>query len=66
MKVKDLKIEDIKVGMIIKGLKTGIKGTVTFIDKKDDNYAWILWENEKTEFSGFYGNNCECEVLFIP
>lgn len=62
MKVSDLKEEDIKVGMRIRGLVSGKIGTIIRIDHHDDNYAWVSWEGED-ERAGFYGNCCECEVV---
>ena len=63
MKIRDLRFEQIYVGMKVKGLKTGILGRITKIDPVDDNYCWIQWDNEDRAYSGFYGNDCDCEVV---
>lgn len=61
MKVSDLKIEDIKVGLRIKSLIAERWGTITRINEKDDYFCWIEWDDDTID-SGFYGNDCECEV----
>ena len=63
-KIKDLPESEIKVGMKIRSLinpdRTGI---IVKIDTDDDNYAWVLWEGNDKTYGGFYGNDCECEVV---
>lgn len=67
MKVCNLRLEQVVVGLKIRGLVPPYRiGTVTHIDHKDDDYAWILWEGEDKEHSGFYGNDCKCEVVECP
>ena len=63
MKIKDLKPEDIKVGLRIKSLVRELFGTVVKVDHDDDDYAWIQWDNETVPTVGFWGNDCECEVV---
>lgn len=61
MRVRDLKSTEIKVGLQIKSLvDLDLYMTVIYIDSYDDNYAWII---SKNMMSGFYGNDCDCEVL---
>jgi hypothetical protein len=33
------------------------------IDENHDQLAWIQWDGEAQGTSGFYGNDCECEVV---
>ena len=66
MKVSELRHVDIKVGLRIRGLETGKIGTVVSISNDGDDYAWILWDGESKVTSGFYGNACECEVIYVP
>ena len=64
MRVNELKPEDIHVGMKIRSLKNPNKlATVVDIDHADDDFAWIQWEGDDKPYSGFYGNNCSCEVV---
>jgi len=63
MKIKDLKEEEIVVGLRIRSLSRDRCGTVTEIDKDHDNLAWTQWDGEVRPTSGFYGNDCECEVV---
>ena len=64
MKVNQLAQEDIFVGMKIRSLtKPDHIATVVKIDKDDDYYAWIQWPEDDKPYCGFYGNNCECEVV---
>jgi len=60
MKISDLKEEEIVPGLQYCGLKTGRVYTVIIVDKTDDNFAWTV--NSDGELTGFYGNDCECEV----
>jgi len=63
MRICDLKQEDIVVGLRIKSLISNKLGIVVKVDHEDDDYAWIKWDDEEKAFSGFYGTNCECEVV---
>lgn len=63
MKVKDLKQEDIKIGLRIKSLISDMCGTIVKINSKDDDYAEIQWDGESIPTTGFYGNDCDCEVV---
>lgn len=65
MKVCDLKEESIVIGLKIKSLVSDRIGTVVKIDYEDDRYAWVLWDGDLKPFSGFYGNDCRCEVVNI-
>ncbi len=63
MRICDLSPDKIRIGLRVKGLSTGKLGTITRIDYSRDNLVWIKWDNEEIETSGFYGNDCECEVI---
>jgi len=63
MRVCDLDISDIKVGLKVKGLKTGRIGTIVEIDENDDYYAWIQWDDGSPVVGGFYGNDCKMEIV---
>ena len=41
----------------------GLMGTIVQIDRSDDDYAWIRWDGDDHARSGFYGNDCGCEVV---
>ena len=63
MKVSDLKPEDIRIGLRIISLISDRQGTVVHIDHKDDEYSWVHWDEKSQATSGFYWNNCKCEVV---
>jgi hypothetical protein len=63
MRIKDLREDEIVIGMRVKGLVSGICGTIIMIDENHDQLAWIQWDGEAQGTSGFYGNDCECEVV---
>lgn len=64
MKIKDLPINDIKVGMRIKSMISNRLGTIV---KREDSpfdiYCWILWDGDEKPFSGFFYNFCDCELV---
>jgi len=65
MRICDLPEEKIVVGMRIRSLvppHTKL-GTIVNIELDDDRYAWIHWDGDHKPISGFYGNNCEREVI---
>lgn len=63
MRIKDLKEDEIVVGMRIRELASGIGGTIIAIDKNHDQLAWVQWDGKAEATSGFYGNDCDCEVV---
>lgn len=64
MKISNLTQKDIFVGLKIRSLKNPNKiGQIIKIDTEDDYYSWVLWDGEEKSFSGFYGTNCECEIV---
>ncbi len=63
MRINEMKIEDIKVGLRIKSLVSDRQGTIVECDHNDDNFSWIHWDGDDQPYSGFYGNACECEVI---
>lgn len=64
MKISDLSQEQIHPGLQLRNLKDSFKtGTIVYTDEHDDFYSWILWNGETEPRSGFYGNDCECEVI---
>ena len=66
-KVSDLKLEQVKVGLQVVSMTNPAKiGTVVKIDLDRDHYVWILWDGDTHPHSGWYGNDCECEVIMPP
>jgi len=64
MKISDLQPDQIKVGLRVKSLKSNKVGTIVLItDKRGIPYSHILWDGEDRPFSGFFDNDCECEVV---
>lgn len=62
MKIRDLTLDKIVPGLRVRGLR-GRLGTITRIDVADDNYAYIVWDQEIMATSGFYGTDSDIEVL---
>lgn len=63
MRVRDLPIDKVTVGLRVKGLATGKIGVVVKIDADKDDFAWVQWEDMTYPHSGFYGNDSDCEVV---
>ena len=64
MRICDLNPEQVVIGLRLRALNNrNKKGTVVSINHQDDDYAWIKWDGEEKIASGFYGNDCECEVV---
>jgi len=63
MKVSDLKPEEVKVGLRVKSLSKPRSGTVVSINPKDDDFASVIWDGDLIACSGFYENDCKCEVV---
>ena len=64
MRINELPIEKVVVGLRIKSLISDKQGTVVKIEPNDDDYAWVQWDGDDfPPYSGFYGNDCECEVV---
>jgi hypothetical protein len=63
MRIKDLRDDEIVVGMRLRGLATGVYGTIIAIDRDRDQLAWVQWDGKAQTTSGFYGNDCDCEVV---
>ncbi len=62
MRVCELPIEQVIVGLRLRGLQTGKLGTIVSIDENDDRLALIRWDGDDNPTSGFHRNECECEV----
>jgi hypothetical protein len=65
MRICDLTEEQIHVGLRIRSLidYNHLATVVKREDKGSETYWWILWDGEKLPFSGFFWNDCECEVV---
>jgi hypothetical protein len=61
MRICDLAEDEVVIGLRVKSLKNGRPGIITKIDLSDDRFTTIIWEDGNE--SGFYGNDCECEIL---
>jgi hypothetical protein len=62
-KVSDLAQDQIRLGLQVKSLTRPKIGVVVGIDAQRDDYAWVLWEGSIYPYSGWYGTDCECEVV---
>ena len=64
MRINELQIHDVIVGLRLRSIKDPNKlGTIVRIDTDDDGYAWIRWDGDDQAWSGFYGNDCMCDVV---
>lgn len=63
-RICDLKLEEITIGMKVRSLRDPeYIGVIVKIDTSDDDYAWVKWPKDDKAYSGFYGNNCRCELV---
>ena len=62
MRVSDLELHDVTIGLRVKSLISDKWGTIIDIDFSDDYYCYILWDGDEIAKTGFYGNKCECEI----
>lgn len=63
MKISEVDLLKIKQGLRFKSLDGTANGTVIAVDYLDDYSVYFIWDNEK-EVSNWFGNDCDCEVLF--
>ena len=63
MRVCDLAPTEIRAGMRIKDA-FGTLGTIVHVDT--DGYADIRWDGEWAPEEGFYGNECDYELIITP
>ena len=67
MKISELKDENIKVGMKIRSMapsrRTGTIVKISYPPEDRYQYAWIQWDGDEWPTSGFWENQCECEVV---
>jgi len=63
IRILDLEPNQIVIGLRIKSLVSDKLGKIVQIDNEHgDMYSWILWDGDNIAYSGFYGNDCKCEV----
>ena len=63
MKISDLLQKDIRIGIRVRSLRDPeLLGTIVQIIPSDDYLTIIEWDKDE-KYSGFYGNDCECEVV---
>lgn len=62
MKVKDLPLEKVIPGLRIKVLRNHVLiGEIVSIDSH--RFSWVRWNDEREARGGFYGNDCDCEII---
>lgn len=63
MKIRDLK----KVKLNLRVVSQASDDRVGTIIKKEKirglNYYWIHWDGDTNTYSGFFENDCDCEVI---
>jgi hypothetical protein len=64
MRICDLKNGEIKIGMRVKSLVDDKLGTINHIFAEDHYFTTIIWDDLDDDMcSGFFGNDCECEII---
>ncbi len=66
MRICDLPENKIVVGLRLRSLiNPNHLGTIIEIDTSDpgEPYSWIKWDHKDQAYSGFFWNDCECEVV---
>lgn len=61
MQVRDIPVEEARVGLRMRGLRSGREGTVISVNEVDDYWSVVLWDDGDS--SGFYWGGCGCEVI---
>jgi len=66
MRICDIPEDQIHAGIKVRGMKTGRIGTIVGRDDRvpgRDPYWWVQFDGEDKPTSGFFWNDCECEVV---
>ena len=65
MRICDISEDQIKIGMKVRSLTNPNKiGTIVDVELPPyDTYWYIQWEGDSKPYSGFYWNDCECEIV---
>jgi hypothetical protein len=65
MRIRDLKETEVKNGLRIRSFSNpDLLGTLVETEYNGDEVIhWIQWDGEDTPRSGFYWNDCECEIV---
>lgn len=65
MRICDIPEGQIKVGMRVRSLaRSEVIGTIVEKENvRDQDYWWIKWDGDSSKTSGFFWNNCKCEVV---
>jgi len=65
MRICDVAEDQIKIGLRVRSLANPEKiGTIVKVDEPpSETYWWIQWDGDAQPYSGFYWNNCECEIV---
>ena len=64
MRICDLQQKDVHIGMYIRSLDNYNKiGEIISINEFDDDWTVVEWRDGTGNTSGFYGTNCQCEVV---
>jgi len=62
MRVKDLPLDKVVTGLRIKGLRNqALTGVIISVDSH--RFSWVKWNDDSEARGGFYGNDCDCEVI---
>lgn len=64
MKISEMPVEKVVVGVEVRSLIDDGNGRITSIDEDDDRTSWITWDWHQEPASCFYGNSCDCEVVY--
>lgn len=64
MRICDLPESQVKIGLRVRSLARPINGTIIKIEMtRGMPYWWIQWDGENAIHSGFFSNNCRCDII---
>lgn len=65
MKVRDLPIEKITIGLKLRSMMNPqrVGSVIREENVRGISYFWVKWDDDSEARSGFFSNNCDCEVI---
>lgn len=65
MIIRDLSPDQVVIGLRVRSLACDdIIGTVVKSEEiRGQTYYWVQWDNDERIYSGFFYNQCDCEVV---
>lgn len=65
MIIRDLPPEKIVIGLRVRSLACDdiIGSIIKTEDVRGSKYHWVKWDNDSRIYSGFFANDCNCEIV---